>query len=146
MNSVVLQTAAKVLLPVMLVISIIALLRGHNEPGGGFVGGLLAASGFALFGLAYHVDEARRRLLVAPRSLVGAGLMLALLSGLPALFSGAPFMAARWVKVPVPGLESPLKLGTPLVFDLGVYLVVVGITLLIVFALEDTHNGVAPRS
>ena len=145
MKSVVLQTAARVLLPVMLLLSVLALIRGHNEPGGGFVGGLLAAAGFALYGLAYCVDDARRLLRVSPRSLIGTGLIVALLSGVPAVVAGAAYMGGQWVKIPLPGGAAPLKLGTPLVFDIGVYLVVIGITLLMVFSLEDSRNGHAPR-
>ena len=146
MNSVVLQVSARVLLPVMLLLSLVALIRGHNEPGGGFVGGLLAASGFALYGLAHRVDDARERLRVSPLTLTACGLVVAILSGVPAVLAGAPFMAAQWVSVSVPGIGSPIKLGTPLVFDVGVYLVVVGITLLMIFALEDSRNGDATRS
>ena len=62
------------------------------------------------------------------------------------MLSKSPFMEARWVSVPLPGLSSTIKLGTPLVFDVGVYLVVVGITLLMVFTLEDSRDGDAPRN
>jgi multicomponent Na+:H+ antiporter subunit B len=129
----------------MLLLSVVALVRGHNEPGGGFVGGLLAASGFALYGLAFHVDDARRLLRVSPRSLIGIGLIVAMLSGVPAVVSRSPFMDARWASVQVPGFASPLKLGTPLVFDVGVYLVVIGITLLMIFTLEDSRHDAASR-
>ncbi|MBT8208435.1 MAG: hypothetical protein KJO18_09190, partial [Acidimicrobiia bacterium] len=73
------------------------------------------------------------------------GLVVAILSGVPAVLSDAQFMTGRWVSLQVPGLASPLKLGTPLVFDVGVYLVVIGITLLMVFALEDSRHGDTPR-
>ena len=59
MNSVIFRTSAHVLLPFMLSLSVIVLLRGHNEPGGGFVGGLLAASGFALHAMAFGHASAR---------------------------------------------------------------------------------------
>lgn len=146
MNSVILQTAARVLLPLMLALSAVALLRGHNEPGGGFVGGLLAASGFALYALAFRVEDARRLLRLSPHSLIGVGLLIAILSGTPAVVSGSPFMEARWVSVQIPGFDTPLKLGTPLVFDVGVYLVVIGITLLMVFTLEDSRDVATSRS
>jgi multicomponent Na+:H+ antiporter subunit B len=144
-NSVVLQTAARILLPIMLLLSVVALIRGHNEPGGGFVGGLLAASGFALYGLAFRVDDARQLLRLSPRLLIGIGLIVAVLSGVPAVLADSPFMTGRWVSIQIPGLTSPLKLGTPLVFDVGVYLVVIGVTLLMVFSLEDSRYGDAPR-
>lgn len=141
MNSVIFQTAARVLLPVMLILSVIALIRGHNEPGGGFVGGLLAAAGFALYGLALGVDDAKRSLRASPRTLIGVGLIVAILSGVPAMVIGAPFMEGQWLSISIPGLETPLKLGTPLLFDVGVYLVVIGVALLMVFSLEESRDG-----
>ena len=145
MNSVILQTAARVLLPVMLVLSVLVLLRGHNEPGGGFVGGLLAASGFSLYGLAFRIEDARRILRIHPRVLIASGLLLAIGSGVPGLVLGEPFLTPLWLSLPVTGMESPVKLGTPLIFDVGVYLVVIGVTLLMVFALEESHDGRAVR-
>ncbi|GAB4547525.1 MAG: Na+/H+ antiporter subunit B [Phycisphaerales bacterium] len=141
MNAVVLQTAARVVMPVMLLLSLVALVRGHNEPGGGFVGGLLAAAGFALYGLAYRVDDARRMLRRDPRTLIGAGLLLAVASGLPGVLGSAPYMKGVWYSIPIPATDTVLKIGTPLFFDIGVYLVVIGITLLMIFALEDARDG-----
>ncbi|MEO1129274.1 MAG: Na+/H+ antiporter subunit B [Planctomycetota bacterium] len=141
MNAVVLQTAARVVMPVMLLLSLVALIRGHNEPGGGFVGGLLAASGFAVHGLAFGVAEARRLLRVDPRSLIGAGLLVGLGSGLPGIFAGEPFMKGLWFTLSIPATTASVKLGTPLLFDIGVYMVVLGITLLMIFALEDARDG-----
>jgi multicomponent Na+:H+ antiporter subunit B len=66
-----------VLLPVMLLLSLVVLVRGHNEPGGGFVGGLLAAAGFALYAMAFGIGDARRLLRRDPRTLIGVGLLLA---------------------------------------------------------------------
>ena len=71
------------------------LLRGHNEPGGGFVGGLVAAAAFALYAIAFGVQRARQALLVKPLTLLGAGLLVALLGGVPAVVRGEPFLSAR---------------------------------------------------
>ena len=68
MNSLLLRTAARFLVTLLLLFSIFLLLRGHNEPGGGFVGGLVAAGAFALYGLASNVVEARRALRVDTRT------------------------------------------------------------------------------
>ena len=68
--------------------AVFLLMRGHNEPGGGFVGGLIAAAAFALYGIAFGVRRARQALLVSPLILLGAGLLVALVSGLPAVLSG----------------------------------------------------------
>ena len=134
--SVILQTAVKLLVPLMLLFSLFLLERGHSEPGGGFVGGLTAASAFALYALSRGTEEARRALWISPRTLVGAGLACALGSGLLAPLRGEPFLKSLWTEVPLPG-GSTFFLGSTLLFDTGVYLVVMGITLLIVLALEE---------
>ena len=111
------------------------LLRGHNEPGGGFVGGLVVAAAFVLYAIAYGVDAGRRALLVDPSTLLGAGLLVALGSGIPAVLVGRPFLTAMWTKV---GIEpAVVDVGTPLVFDVGVFLAVIGVVLTIVFTLAD---------
>lgn len=144
MNSVILQTAARVLLPLIVLLSLIVLIRGHNEPGGGFVGGLLAASSFALYALAFTIEDAMRLLRFSPKALISAGLFAAIISGLPALWFGEAFMDSRWISIALPGIDTPLKLGTPLLFDVGVYLVVMGIVLLLVFSLEAYRRDVTP--
>jgi multicomponent Na+:H+ antiporter subunit A len=133
-DSLILFEAARYLAPLMVLLSFYLLLRGHNEPGGGFVGGLLAAAAFALHVIASDVGHARRMLRLEPRTLMGVGLLVALLSGIPALLRGLPYMTGLWLphKLPVLG-----KVGTPLLFDVGVYLLVVGMTLTIVFELAD---------
>jgi multicomponent Na+:H+ antiporter subunit B len=126
----------RLLLPLLLMFSVFLLLRGHNEPGGGFVGGLMAATGFALFSIAFGSETARRILRIDPLALIGVGLSLALLTGLITLGLNQPFLTGIWFKFPL-GSFGKLELGTPLLFDLGVYLTVWGVTLTIVFALEE---------
>lgn len=134
MNSLVLRTATRYLLPLLLLFSIFVLLRGHNEPGGGFVGGLVAASAFALYAIAFEVEHARQLLPISPRRLIGLGLLIAVLSGLIGVLLGDPFMTAQWDNRPLPVVG---KLGTPLLFDIGVYLTVIGVVLTIIFALAE---------
>jgi multisubunit Na+/H+ antiporter MnhB subunit len=136
MTSSILQTAARVLMPLLLLFGVFLLMRGHNEPGGGFVGGLVVAASFILYSIAFGVAAGRRALLVSPSTLLGAGLLTALVSGLPAVAGGQPFMTAVWTTVTIG--SSPLFVGTPLVFDIGVFLAVVGVVLTIVFTLGDT--------
>ncbi|MFW5653924.1 MAG: Na+/H+ antiporter subunit B [Planctomycetota bacterium] len=145
MNSLILQAGARALLPFMIVVSIIVLLRGHNEPGGGFVGGLLAASGFALHALACSPRLTKKILRVDPRVMIGSGLLAAIGSGVPAMLAGAPFLEGRWGTLIVPGYADPIKVGTPLIFDIGVYLVVLGVTCLMVFTLEEHARDAARR-
>lgn len=134
MNSIILTTTTRFMISVLLVFSIFLLLRGHNEPGGGFIGGLVCAASFALYALAYSVEAARKTLTVDPRSLIGYGLLAAALAGIIAYVSGVPFLTGLWLPIPVPVIG---KLGTPLLFDIGVYLVVVGFTLHIIFTLAE---------
>jgi len=134
MTSVILSTAIRLLLPLLLLFSVFMLLRGHNEPGGGFVGGLVAAAAIALYALAEGPEEARRLLKLEPRSLIASGLTLALASGILPLFSGEPFLTGLWLPWPLPVLGY---VGTPLLFDLGVYLLVAGMALLIILSLME---------
>lgn len=136
MNSLILRTTTRLVLPLMLVFSLFLLLRGHNEPGGGFVGGLVAASGIALYAIAYDPRSARKLLRVDGRTLIGAGLLVAAGSGLAGPFAGRPVLSGVWTHVRIPGL-GPVEVGTPLLFDAGVYLVVVGVTLKILLALAE---------
>lgn len=134
MKSLILSTATRYLLPLLLLFSIFLLLRGHNEPGGGFVGGLVAAAAFALYAIAYDVPQARRALGIDPRTLMAVGLLAAAGSGGLSLVAGKPFMTGLWSAQEVPLLG---KVGTPLLFDSGVYLVVIGVVLMIIFTLAE---------
>jgi len=135
MSSLILSTATRYMLPLMLLFSVFLLLRGHNEPGGGFVGGLVAAASFALYAFAFNVSQARQALRVDPRRLIGLGLLTAVGSGALALFTGQPYMTGLWTKEAIPVLG---KVGTPVLFDVGVYLLVVGVTLTIIFSLAES--------
>lgn len=134
MSSLILRTATRFLMVLLILFSIFMLLRGHNEPGGGFIGGLLIALSFALYGLAYSPSEALELLRFSPRTILGVGLGVAVLGGLTAVFFNEPFLTGIWTKVPVPGIGG--KISSVLLFDIGVYLVVLGSTLLILLNLE----------
>lgn len=136
MTSSILQTAVRLLMPLLLLFAVFLLLRGHNQPGGGFVGGLVVAASFVLYAIAFGVVAARRALLVQPSTLLGIGLLVALVSGLPGVVGGQPFMTAVWTTV---GAGSTVvDVGTPLLFDIGVFLSVIGVVLTIVLTLTET--------
>ncbi|MBK7895787.1 MAG: Na+/H+ antiporter subunit B [Candidatus Promineifilaceae bacterium] len=135
MRSLILTTATRYLLPLMLLFSVFLLFRGHHDPGGGFIGGLVASAAFALHGFAYGMPEARRVLLFDPLKLIGVGLLTAVSSGLVApIVWGRPFMTTIWSQTSIAALG---KLGTPLMFDTGVYTTVIGVTMLIILALAE---------
>jgi len=132
MKSYIVQIAATRLLPVTLILSLLVFYRGHNEPGGGFIGGLMAAAGFIFYAMAYDTAKAAKKLRVSPLMLIVAGLSFAFISTLPALFAGNPFFTGEWISLSIP-LLGTLKLGTPLLFDFGVYLTVWGVIITIIF-------------
>jgi multicomponent Na+:H+ antiporter subunit B len=88
-----------------------------------------------LYSIAFGVDAARRALLVTPSTLLGVGLLVALMSGLPGVVLGRPFMTAQWTELTIG--PNVLAVGTPLLFDVGVFLAVIGVVLTIVFTLAE---------
>lgn len=136
MKSLILRTVTQLLFPLFLLYSIFLLLAGHHEPGGGFIGGLVAATAFVLYAIAFDVDSSRKLLCLDPRTVIAWGLVAAVSSAMIALSVGKPFMKGLWVEFYVFGLGM-LKVGTPLLFDIGVYLVVIGITVLFIFNLAE---------
>ncbi len=135
MRTLIFRTAAPYLTSIMLLFSIFVLLRGHNEPGGGFIGGLIAVSAFAIHGIAFGPAEVRRALRVHPMSIAGFGVFLAALSGFWSLASGVSFLTGIWWAPEILGVV--IDLSTVMVFDIGVYLAVVGAITGIALALEE---------
>jgi multicomponent Na+:H+ antiporter subunit B len=134
MSSLILVMATRYLVPVLILFSLFLLIRGHNEPGGGFVGGLVAGSAFALYAIAHTAHQARRLLRVPPRTLIAVGLLVALSSGLFSLLFRKPFMTGIWMTVELPIIG---KIGTPGIFDIGVFITVLGVVLQIIFELME---------
>lgn len=138
-NTLILHTAALAIMPLQLMFSVFLLLRGHDEPGGGFIGGLVAASAFVLYAFAFGAESTRKILRVSPRDLLAAGLLFGLASTIPALWSGQAMLTAQWWEVPLPGNDY-LKLSTVLVFDIGVYLAVLGTLMTFVIGLMESEE------
>ena len=136
MNSIILSTATRFLLPLLLLFSVFLLLRGHNAPGGGFAGGLVVAGAWTLYAIAQGLDDARRLLGVEPRKLITAGLLVAIGSAMFGPLAGEPFMTGQWWELSLPILKE-VHLGTPLLFDVGVYLVVIGVTITVLMTLIE---------
>lgn len=136
MRSLILRTATRFLLPLLMLYSVLLLLRGHHEPGGGFVGGLIVAAALGLGALAYDAKTARRVLPIDPGYLIGGGLLTAVTAGLLSLLQGKPFLTAIWTAFDIPGLGH-FELGTPVLFDVGVYLTVIGVVSIILLTLVE---------
>jgi len=134
-----LSLAARYLTPLFLVLSIVILYRGHNLPGGGFIGGLVAAAALFIRGLAIGWGPCESRLPMRPEQFLALGLFLAIFSGLPAVALGHPPMTGLWLPdFSLPGLGK-VHLGTPLLFDVGVYLTVIGFSLKSVFTFANSN-------
>ena len=142
MPSLIFVTTARFFFVLMLVVSVYILFRGHNEPGGGFIGGLIASAGFAVLALALGVDLARRRLWLHPVVVMGTGLVLAIASGLPGAWLNGSFLTHQWTELPL-GFTK-LKIGTTMIFDLGVYLTVLGGVLAFLVRVQQQNALAAP--
>lgn len=179
MKTVILATAIRVLIPVFQLFSLYILFRGHNHPGGGFIGGLVGSIAFIFYIMAYgpkqtihtyfefklHKNKARdyhtraRRYYhllrlntsrkqrndsehywqhgifrIEPMYIIATGLLLAATSGIFGFFINEPYMSAIWADFYLPVIGRP---GTPILFDLGVYLLVIGMVLKITFVLSE---------
>jgi multicomponent K+:H+ antiporter subunit A len=126
----ILSAVSRPLLPLALVVSVYILLRGHNLPGGGFIAGLVTSVALILQYIASGVAWTQARLRFDFRSLIAGGVLLAALTGLGSWAFGRPFLTSAFGHFRLP-LLGELELATAMLFDLGVYLTVVGATLLI---------------
>lgn len=110
----------------MMIFSVYLYWRGHQVEGGGFIGGLVAAAAFAVVAFGFGIHELKRRLYFAPVMYLAMGLTCTYGAGVLAWIAGREFLTGLWTEIPVVGM-----VGTALLFDLGVYLVVVGMITLI---------------
>ena len=132
MNTMILRETTRRLVPLILVFSVFLLLRGHDQPGGGFVGGLVASIAFSLYAFVRGPQAARGILRADPRVIGAVGLAVAIASGFVGpILAGVPFLTGQW------GAVGALSIGTPLIFDVGVYLVVIGVVLTFVLGIKE---------
>jgi multicomponent Na+:H+ antiporter subunit B len=179
MKTVILAVAIRILIPIFIIFSVYILFRGHNHPGGGFIGGLIGAIAFVfhtmthgpqqtvdtflkinLYGYprqpnqsrslylmrmmrvnvwrrrrkALHNDVQHHMIHIEPIFIIATGLFLAASSGVAGLVFGKPFMSAFWADFSIPIIGTP---GTPILFDIGVYLLVLGVVLKITFVMSE---------
>ncbi len=126
----ILATLSRVLLPLALLVSVFIFLRGHNLPGGGFIAGLVTSVALILQYVASGIHWTRARLPLNFQGLAGLGVLIAALTGLGSWLFGYPFLTTSFGHFHLP-LIGEFELATAMLFDLGVYLTVVGATLLI---------------
>ncbi len=143
LNSYIYRTVVSFLFFPLLIFSIYLLLRGHNFPGGGFIGGLLTAVSLVLLSFSMGLERFHAVIRVDPMRVAAAGLFVAVAAGLPALFAGAAFLTQYNFKFKDVPLIGELYLGTPLLFDAGVYLLVVGASIKVLFVLAKSTSGLS---
>jgi multisubunit Na+/H+ antiporter MnhB subunit len=135
MRNLILEKISKLYLIVMVVLSVFILLRGHNSPGGGFIGGIITSTGFIFYGIINGSDRVKKMLKISTIELMGAGLFMGLIALIIPLFSGREPFTGVWMEFRL--LNSVVHIGTPLLFDTGIYFVVTGVFLSIIISVMD---------
>ncbi|HOW75894.1 MAG TPA: monovalent cation/H+ antiporter subunit A [Candidatus Competibacteraceae bacterium] len=146
LHPVILSSLTRLLLPLALLVAIFIFLRGHNLPGGGFIAGLITAVALIMQYLSNGAAWMRSRLPWNMHIVIGLGLLIATLTGLSSLIFGYPFLTSTFDHLHWPAVGE-FELASAMAFELGVYLVVVGATLLILIRLGLMHqaNRITPN-
>ncbi|WP_018915664.1 monovalent cation/H+ antiporter subunit A [Vreelandella zhanjiangensis] len=139
----ILTSISMTLLPLALLVSAFIFLRGHNQPGGGFIAGLITAVALILLYMARGVEWAQARLDFPFQPVAVVGVAIATLTGLGSWLFGYPFLTSAFGYFSLPGIGK-FELATALLFDLGVYLAVVGATLMILANLGKVTTAHRP--
>ncbi|MCE4050974.1 MULTISPECIES: Na(+)/H(+) antiporter subunit B [Bacillaceae] len=130
-NDVILQTTTKIVLFIILIFSVFIFFTGHYTPGGGFVGGLLTSGAIVLLLLAFDLKTVKKILPFNYMYMIATGLLFSIGTGAGALLFNIPFLTHAYTHIDIPILGD-LSLHTATIFDLGVFLVVVGVTMTII--------------
>lgn len=135
-NDMMLQTLTRLIILIVLAFSIYLLLAGHNNTGGGFIGGLMTASAVLILYVAFDIKTIKKVIPIDFVKIIGVGLLLASLTGVASMLLGYPFLKQFFDYFSLPILGE-VELTTALPFDLGVYLVVVGSALTIILTIAE---------
>ncbi|MEK3885400.1 Na+/H+ antiporter subunit A [Paenibacillus sp. PL2-23] len=133
-NDVILRTVSKLAIVIIMCFSLYLFYMGHHHPGGGFIGALMASSALLLMAMAFGMDKVRRVVPIDFRRLTAVGILVALLTGMGSFLFDAPFLSHTFDYFDIP-LLGELELATATLFDLGVYLTVIGVTMTIIFSI-----------
>lgn len=139
-NDVILRTATKAVAYIILAFSLYLFFAGHNAPGGGFIGGLITASALVLLYLAFDLESMKKSLPVDFVQVTAVGLLIAVGTGLGSFLFGAPFLSHAFGYFDLPLFGEHTELATAVIFDLGVYFTVVGITMTIFLAIGEDQT------
>lgn len=134
MKTIILNTSFKVLVPLFSVFSVYMFFRGHDLPGGGFIAGLIASIPFMVYCITFGVEETKKNFRIRQRIIASIGLLLAAVSGIFSMLVGKPFLTSLWTKSGLPFIG---KFGTPILFDIGVFMIVFGMILQVTFLFTE---------
>lgn len=136
MSTLILRTAARLLVPLSLAFAAFIYFKGHQMPGGGFVAGLVTAVALVVHRMCEGSGSLQRLLPTRERTIIAVGLALALGTGLAAMVFGLPFLSSNYGYLPLPGGHGHFEWATVMAFDLGVMLVVAGVVVGMIDALS----------
>ncbi len=136
MISLILNRVARVVIHILLIFSVFLLLKGHNEPGGGFIAGLMASVSIVLIYITYDIETVKKIMPISYPAMIALGLFFAAGMGLGGIVLGYPFLTQTFGYFYIP-LVGEIELATALIFDIGVFLTVVGATLLIISSIGE---------
>lgn|SRR5699024_440755 len=138
-NDLILRSTTSLITFILLGFAIYLLFAGHNSPGGGFVGGLTTSAAFLLMYISFGQSAVDKILSINFMTLVPTGLMIALLTGLGSLLFNKPFLTHTFGHVTLP-LLGEFELATAMIFDLGVFLTVLGTTMTIILTISSDQK------
>jgi len=134
-----LHVISRIVAFIILAFSVFLFFAGHNNPGGGFIGGLMTASGLILLYLSFDLKTIKKVIPFDYAKVIASGLLLAIITGFIGIIFGFPYLKQFFGYFQVPILGE-IELTTALPFDLGIYLVVVGFTLLVILTIAEDDS------
>lgn len=138
-NNIILRTTTSLIAFILLGFAIYLFFAGHNSPGGGFVGGLVTSAAVVLLYMSYGINTINKVLPINFQILIPIGLLIAILCGIGAFVFNMPFLTHTFGHVTLPILGE-FELATAMIFDLGVYLTVLGTTVSIILNIADNQT------
>src|SRR5690554_62857 len=139
-NDVILQTMTKVVSFIILTFSLFIFFTGHHNPGGGFIGGLMTASALLLLYLAFDLESMKKVISFDFIKVTAFGLLIAVSTGMGSLLFDVPFLSHEFGYFDLPLFGENTELSTIMLFDIGVYITVIGITMTIILSIGEDQK------
>ncbi|MFZ3577719.1 Na(+)/H(+) antiporter subunit B [Virgibacillus sp. DJP39] len=135
-NDLILRTTTSLIAFILLGFAVYLLLAGHNAPGGGFVGGLVTSGAILLMYMSYGIEAVEKILPVNFKMLIPVGLLIALSTGIGSFIFQVPFLSQTYGYFTIP-IFGKIELATAMIFDLGVFITVLGVTITIILSIAN---------